>query len=985
MTETQSQACSVQPTEQVTSPRASPPRRVLRSRQGRAGVMVPLDDGGTSVIMALGTASEYLISKCKDKRCLTCKNLEQTQTVTSNVSGRTYQAKNFSGHLINGHSQNIIYLCSCLSCGIQYVGETIQPLNERINVHRTSKEGCEHCIRHCSEVCNGYNFKFQILEKLPGNGYRPNGEIDSEMRKLRKSREDIWMKKLRTIYPYGLNEKAINKETNSSVLEPAIGKLFPPLNRNGPRTSRPRDNRNEKNSQISCPQFFEKLEHLFTNDIRNSFNEIRKTLNLAKKKVLKDIAFHIIERDGFEFHENRFQWYHYILDIIDTKLLKIPEVKKKSNPKNVIVVNFVNKGMDNIHLNSILSSAEVTNLLPPALQSEEDRPMCTMKLSTPIRNKILNYKETVASLDIVVDDEVSFVRNLPPCSCESSDFSDPFHKHIITGDLRVVENPKLRKLLSKGPNFRESKMLNYSKCRNEIQSSILSSMESLSEKYNLPIESFEEWRDKISLEVNKRVNKLKSKNTPATVKPVLEDEAALSALNDLHSRFVVVPIDKASNNVAIICKRFYIQKLLTEVGVPGNTSPTYQMSDRNQEDVIADNLLLCEKFGLSFDDRMKTVPFMYWLPKMHYTPPRCRFIVASSSCSTKPLSKITSKIYKHIFNQVRNYHYKSKFYKNYNRFWPIENSFPVIEKITKINSKKKAKDISTYDFSTLYTKLPHDELIKNLNEIVDFAFKGGNDSKDGNRKYLTIRGSTSFWSKVKHGKDSFTRSDIKLLTIHLIKETYFTIGNLLFKQFIGIPMGIDPAPFWANLHLYSYEYSFILSLMKSDKRRAFKFENSVRFIDDNCNINDGGEFGRSFREIYPSNLELKCEHEGTHATFLELDIKKVDDIFVYKLFDKRDGFAFFIVRMPDLSGNIPSHVFYGSVMSEFLRIARCTLLYSDFLPSIISLFKRMLNQGGSENKLLMQIKKAFDRHPSSFDFNKTFKEIIADIKSGCVN
>ena len=67
--------------------------------------------------------------------------------------------------------------------------------------------------------------------------------------------------------------------------------------------------------------------------------------------------------------------------------------------------------------------------------------------------------------------------------------------------------------------------------------------------------------------MNKSVNKLKSKNTPATVKPVLEDEAALSALNDLHSRFVVVPIDKASNNVAIICKRFYIQKLLTEVGI----------------------------------------------------------------------------------------------------------------------------------------------------------------------------------------------------------------------------------------------------------------------------------------------------------------------------------------------------------------------------------------------------------------------------------
>ena len=85
-------------------------------------------------------------------------------------------------------------------------------------------------------------------------------------------------------------------------------------------------------------------------------------------------------------------------------------------------------------------------------------------------------------------------------------------------------------------------------------------------------------------------------------------------------------------------------------------------------------------------------------------------------------------------------------------------------------------------------------------------------------------------------------------------------------------MGIDPAPFWANLHLYSYECSFITGLMSSDKGRAMKFRYATRFIDDNCNLNDDGEFGRSFSEIYPNNLEVKCEHEGTHATFLQLDI-----------------------------------------------------------------------------------------------------------------
>ena len=371
---------------------------------------------------------------------------------------------------------------------------------------------------------------------------------------------------------------------------------------------------------------------------------------------------------------------------------------------------------------------------------------------------------------------------------------------------------------------------------------------------------------------------------------------------------------------------------------------------------------------------------MYWMPKMHYSPPRARFIVASSSCSTKPLSKTASLIYKKIFNQVQSFHEKSTFYSNYNRFWVIENSFPIIDKLSKLNNDKKAREISTYDFSTLYTKLPHDDLIRNLNGIVDFVFEGGRHGRDGNRKYLTVQGTSVFWTKKKHGKSSFTKKQIKELTVHLIKETYFQVGNLLFHQCIGIPMGIDPAPFWANLHLYSYECDFITSLISSDKHRAMKFRYATRFIDDECNLNDGGEFGRSFREIYPEELELKCEHEGSHATFLDLEITISDGIFLYKLFDKRDNFPFFIVRMPDLNGNIPSHIFYGSVMSEILRIARSTLLYADFLPVASSLLTRMTNQGGSKVRLLQQISKAITRHPEPFKkFSKSSKEIVADL------
>ena len=132
-----------------------------------------------------------------------------------------------------------------------------------------------------------------------------------------------------------------------------------------------------------------------------------------------------------------------------------------------------------------------------------------------------------------------------------------------------------------------------------------------------------------------------------------------------------------------------------------------------------------------------------------------------------------------------------------------------------------------------------------------------------------------------------------------------------------------------------------------------------------------------YREIYPSELELKCEHQGSHATFLDLYIQIVDGIFVYKLFDKRDEFPFSIVRMPDLSGNLPSFIFYGSIMSEFLRIARCTRQVEDFIPRAKSLCERMVTQGGSRKIVLKQINKAMSRHPEPFQkFSLPTAEII---------
>ena len=874
---------------------------------------------------------------------------------------------------------------TCNICNQQYVGETTTRLSVRMNGHRSSTTGCLHIINH-KKSCSGSIFSIQILEKLVGNGYGDNNKPDPELTNLRQTREDYWIKCLRTLYPYGLNEKAFDKFGNATTIDHAIGRLFPPLQRNGIRPTRTRKPNNTQTNVISAKSFFEHIHELISNDLKATFNKIRIILNNLSKSILKNIASEIIEPSIFEFKTEYEQIYIYIADIIDTKFVnKIDPIpsKKKIPPSNVCVIQFINKGIDDIHLSKIFKSEDVINNLPTILQEENNIPIATFKLDNPIRNKILNYKDTISSLSFkqVNNDKVE-IENLPECNCTDSQFCDPAHGHIVTGNLNIIENNKLRKLLSKGPNFREPKTLNYNKCFSSIEADLQNTVDHLTCKYNLANNALEAWREAILAKVRNRIIHLKKKKTPQQSKPALKDPQILQYLNIIHNNYVLVPIDKASNNIAIVCKRFYIERTMKELGLLDTISETYKISNTNPSEIINDNITLCKKFGLTITEKHHSLPFMFWTPKMHKNPTGARFIVASAMCSTKPISNVISIIFSKIFQQINNFNSKCLFYNNYNRFWVIQNSKTLINRLKELNKKCNAKNISTFDFSTLYTKLPHADLILVLNELIDLVFNGGRKTASGNRKFLTVLGKQCFFSRLKHGDNSFTKNEVKMLVKHLISETFFQVGNKLFRQCIGIPMGIDPAPFWANLYLYFYENKYITGLIKSknqnERFRGFKFKNCFRFIDDCCSINDNYAFNQYHSDIYPIELELKCEHLGNHATFLELDIEIVDNTFVYKLFDKRDSFPFSIVRMPDLNGNIPSHVFYGSIFSEFLRIARATLRYDDFLPKARELIERMIKQGADLQTLLRQFNKLIERHPDAFE---TFNVDSATVKS----
>ena len=103
------------------------------------------------------------------------------------------------------------------------------------------------------------------------------------------------------------------------------------------------------------------------------------------------------------------------------------------------------------------------------------------------------------------------------------------------------------------------------------------------------------------------------------------------------------------------------------------------------------------------------VPTMYWLPKLHKKPFKFRFISASSKCTTTKISVLLTTAFSKFKELIINYCNKAYEHSGVNYFWSVKNSLEVLDKLHAFD--KPVQTVDSYDFSTLYTTLPHD-LIK---------------------------------------------------------------------------------------------------------------------------------------------------------------------------------------------------------------------------------------------------------------------------------
>ena len=489
-----------------------------------------------------------------------------------------------------------------------------------------------------------------------------------------------------------------------------------------------------------------------------------------------------------------------------------------------------------------------------------------------------------------------------------------------------------------------------------------------------------EWVKSIRTLIRRRVFVLKH-TFNSKPKTIFRDSTVSSCLSELHDKYVIVPADKASNNVVFVCKKYYYICLLTELGYgDSQNNSAYTPTGLDKMEVVRNHISLLASFGLKLKQPDSELPLLYWIPKLHKSPYKERFIAGSSKCSTKPLSELLTIILSKIKEQLQSYCNTIYARSGFNQMWILKNSKELLDALTS-SSLNYISSVQTFDFSTLYTTIPHSQLKSRLKDLVHSVFF----TKNGKRKYrfMVVKRDMCYFVK-EHTDAEHKYDEVEIVKmIHcLIDNIYVVFGDKVFQQTVGIPMGTNCAPLLADLFLYTYEAEFMQNLQKSKNKNLVKsFNFTYRYIDDVLAINNP-KFKDYLDIIYPPELEIKDTTDSAIQTsYLDLSlIKESDGIWTTQLYDKRDDFSFPIVNFPFLSSNIPTSPAYGVYISQLIRFARSCMKYDQFVLRSKNLTLRLLSQGYVLSRLNLVFRKFYGRHHHIIDkYERSASKMALDI------
>lgn len=785
-------------------------------------------------------------SKCSNTRCLTCKFMDPSLLPKSDSD---FKPPPFC------KANNVIYCITCNSCQQKYVGQTSQPLHKRINGHRSDINICKNKKDIEIQHFRSHDFKNISINIL-------HFETDKSKR---LQLETFYMIQYRTIYPYGLNSNFGEERFNKSDKKQCIYSLFGPTVSHSQTKRHYRGNGSKRLPRIiDFEQEFLKINNTFVNTLNCApvlcflFK-----MNLAKLKASWKFVC------SLNLHS---QFWDIYKDMLLFRLGYIPFVDKNDNV--YFTVDFHSKVLDNINLGKLLNN--FNHLLP---QKPYPKFSIAFRYSPPFSKQMFNYKQTLQDNDACI------------CLCEKAEFKkfvNPYHKHIITGDLSIITNTSLKNIMKRGTKYRPERKHNLKFLLKEFHLNLSAFLSKLSSYYGFPLSCFAEWKNSIFNKFSSLLKEALSSYSTSSRFFFKKSKDLDQAIKSLKNNFVITTVDKASNNYSFICKKFYKEIICKELSNSATFAPAQENFKIKYKKIVS-KLIKLKLYSSNFQN----IPFMHALPKFHKSPIKFRFITSTVNSFYKQAHVLLQNILSKILN----------FIILNEPTWIINNN----KKLLSFIKARKITNIQCFDFENLFTSIPLTELRNTLNLIF--------------QKY-------NFLISV----DFDTWNDLLDICIF---NNFVIFGEEIFLQIKGIPMGSNFSSSLANLFLHFYEMDFINKILPLE---IFAF----RYIDDLIVLNDEHELCKQLTSIYPKQLTLKNTNSCLQlADFLDINLKIHNGKIYTSVFDKRNSFKFYCVTVTHWTSNISKKVFKNIIIAQSLRYFRICNSKKNFL-SIIYCFLNKL-------------------------------------------
>ena len=245
------------------------------------------------------------------------------------------------------------------------------------------------------------------------------------------------------------------------------------------------------------------------------------------------------------------------------------------------------------------------------------------------------------------------------------------------------------------------------------------------------------WKEEFLKHINNKIDFLA--RTRKWDKPILSNINSKRELDRLQELFVITVVDKAAGNFAFTCKKFYLLRLASELGINNDTpgNETYELQNRSEPEICNAVLGELTSFRAAPDITEQKLAMIYHNPKFHKNPVKFRFIAGNVKVVTSKLDDIVARILKMVKGHFINLCKKYESHSRIRYCFDIEKSSELKDGLDRFHGN--ARSISINDFATLYTLFEHDHLVRNMTWLLDRL------SKNSGNNFIHVSHAGAHW------------------------------------------------------------------------------------------------------------------------------------------------------------------------------------------------------------------------------------------------